>query len=371
MNIWHIAAKEIKRDFRDVRTFIFMLAFPIVLMLILGSALSNAFNSTIEIGEMKVLYKDTSSGPFSPYFESFAKEAGKSGIQFERAAAEVDGVKEVEDNRYTSYLEITGQGVRLYGSPKSSIESNIVQGVLSTFVDQYNVATEVAKVDPKAAAAVFGTPGTNKYIQETALNSARQPGAMDYYAVTMTTMIALYGAMSASFLVQGERNRRTGDRLLAAPISKAEIFIGKVLGSMITNSFCLLIVVLFSKYAFHAYWGDNIFQVIPVLATEVLLAVSFGLGVSYMAGGAARMVVLVVVQVASFLGGAYFPTDNAEGIGNLVTHFSPLRWANDAMTQIIYANDFSAAIPAISLNVVLAALFLLVASVSMRRREGL
>lgn len=73
---------------------------------------------------------------------------------------------------------------------------------------------------------------------------------MDYYAVVMTTMIALYAAMGASSLIRGERIRKTGDRLIAAPISKAEIFIGKVLGSLVANALCILLVMLFSKFVF-------------------------------------------------------------------------------------------------------------------------
>lgn len=371
MNIWHIASKEVKRDFRDIRTLIFMLAFPIVLMLVLGAALTNAFDNRIELKDMTVLYKD-GGGAFSPYFQAFAKEAEKSGIHFKPASADEDGIKEVEDKHYTGYLEITGQGVHLYGSSQDSIESNIVQAILTAFIDQYNVAAEVSKVDPKAAGLVFsGTAAPHTYIQETTLNSSEKPGSMDYYAIAMTTMIALYGAMSASYLLSGERIRRTADRLIAAPINKAEIFTGKVLGSIVINSSCLLLVVLFSKFALHANWGDHLGQVFAVLLSEVLLAVSFGLGVSYLAGGAARMVVFGVVQVSSFLGGAYFPVDEMEGFSTILTNLSPLRWANTAVTQIIYANDFSAAIPAISLNVGLAVLFLLVAIVSMRRREGL
>ena len=65
----------------------------------------------------------------------------------------------------------------------------------------------------------------------------------------MTTMIALYAAMGASSLIRGERIRKTGDRLIAA-ISKAEIFIGKVLGSLVANALCILLVMLFSKFVF-------------------------------------------------------------------------------------------------------------------------
>ena len=62
MNILNMALKEIKTDFRDVRTLIFLLAFPVVLMLILGTALSSAFNSTPDVDDVHIVYQDTSNG---------------------------------------------------------------------------------------------------------------------------------------------------------------------------------------------------------------------------------------------------------------------------------------------------------------------
>lgn len=372
MNIWNIAKNGFKTDFRDRRTLVFMLLFPIVLMLVLGSALSNAFDShsQIKIGDMTVLYKDN-GGSFSPFFQAFAREVESSGVHFKAVGPDVDAMKEVETYKATGYLEITEQGAHLYGSAQSTIESNIVQAMLSTFVDQYNVAAELAKLDPKAAAAVFTSPGNHTYIQEASLNSVKKPGSMDYYAIAMTTMIALYAAMGSSYLITGERLRKTGERLIAAPISKTEIFTGKVLGSLAVNFLCILVIVLFSKYAFNAYWGDHLGQVFAVFLTEVILAVSLGLGLSYIAENGARMIVMVFVQVASFLGGAYFPMGDAEGIFALIGKLNPLQWTNTAVTQIVYSNDFSAGLQAILLNLGLAALFLLVSIVSMRRKEGL
>ena len=94
----------------------------------------------------------------------------------------------------------------------------------------------------------------------------------------MTTMIALYAAMGASSLIREERIRKTGDRLIAAPISKAEIFVGKILGSLVANALCILLVMLFSKFVFQANWGDHLGIIFIILLTQVFLAISFGLG---------------------------------------------------------------------------------------------
>ena len=184
----------------------------------------------------------------------------------------------MKQNKYAVYVELNKDGAKTYGSDKSSIEGSIVEGMLTTFVDKYNVAAEVAKVDPSKVSAVISNGNHNDYIKETSLQAANKPGSMDYYAVVMTTMIALYAAMGASFLIRGERIRKTGDRLIAAPISKAEIFIGKVLGSLVANALCILLVMLFSKFVFQANWGDHLGIIFLILLTEVFLAISFGLG---------------------------------------------------------------------------------------------
>ncbi|MBS2770521.1 ABC transporter permease [Anoxybacillus rupiensis] len=373
MNIIRIAFKEIKSDFRDIRTLVFMLAFPIVLMLILGTALSNTFNTSTSVGEIHVLYKDQTSGEFSGYVRQFMKEAKKSALHFKRISGQLDAKKEVQQGYYDGYMTITNEQIQLYVNDTNSIKGSVIQGMAAAFADQYNIATAVAKVKPEQVQLLMNNKVQNDYIKETSLHSKRQPGAMDYYAIAMTTMIALYGALSASYLIRGERTRKTADRLLAAPVHKFEIFIGKIFGNMVVNFLCVAIVITFSKFVFKAYWGHHLALVYLVVFTEVLFAISLGLGISYIARteGATRMILMIVIQLASFLGGAYFKIEATGPMEKLITNLSPLTWVNTALTKIIYLNDVSAGSFAMLLNVGLAALFLLIAGTAFTRQEGL
>ncbi|WP_459501373.1 ABC transporter permease [Bacillus sp. C1] len=369
MNIFNIAITHMKRDFRDIKTLVFMLAFPIVLMLILGTALTNAFNGDSQsIKDIQILYKDEASNTFSQSFETFAKEVSESGIHFKKVSKGIDGKEEVKQNKYAGYLEMNKDGAKLYENDRNSVKGSIIEGMLQAFVDKYNVAVEVAKVDPSKVSTVISNGNHNDYIKETSLEAAKKPSSMDYYAIVMTTMIALYGALGASHLIRGERIRKTGDRLIAAPVSKAEIFIGKILGSLVANALCIFLVILFSKFVFKANWGDHLGIVLLILLTEVLLAISFGLGIGYITktGEASKAVIMVVVQLASIFGGAYFVVEE-----NIVTNLSPLTWVNTALMKIIYANEVGAAFPVIFLNLGISALFLLIAIIVLRRREGL
>lgn len=374
MNILSIAIKEMKHDFRDRRTLLFMLGFPIVLMLILGLALTNAFSSEISVGDVKVAVKDaTGGGSLSEAFAGFAKEVGKTGVTFEPLKPGANGREEVENNHVSGYVELTNQGISLYGSSRDAIESNIVQGMLASFTDKYNAAAAVARIEPAKTEMVLATGGSD-YIRELSVDANRTPGSVDYYALAMTVMVGMWAAMGAGALIQGEVLRGTAVRLVIAPIRKREIFVGKMLGGIISNLLCVMVIILFSKYVFKAYWGHHMGVVIAVLVSEVVMAMSLGLAGSYLLKGtASRGVISLVVQLMSFFGGAYFPIldDEGGGLMGFLVNLSPIRWANHGLTQVIYADNVSAAWPVLMLNIGFAALFLGVSILAMRRREGL
>lgn len=373
MNIFNIAWKEIKQNIRDRRTFVFMLAFPIVLMLILGTALSNAFNHKISVNDIQVLYKSTAGPAISASFDAFTKETAKSGIHFKKISRHTDGKKAVKENNAAAFVEISDKDIKLYGNNRSSIEMSIVQGMLKAYVEKYNIATAVSSVDVSKLRAVMTSMPENNFITEKPLQEVKQQSSMDYYGMVMTTMIALYSAIYASTLLRSERTRNTALRLMAAPVSKGEIFLGKILGCLLINGLTLMAVMAFSHFVFKADWGTHIGMVIVILLSEVFLAVSFGLGISYIAKtpDASRMIIMIVLQLSAFFGGAYFKIDHAAGVLNFVINLSPLTWVNQAITKMIYMNDLSAAVPVISLNLGIAILFLGFSIVSFQRREGM
>ncbi|WP_054949742.1 ABC transporter permease [Numidum massiliense] len=374
MNVWRIAWKEIRSDLRDKRSFLFMLAFPIALMLILGTALTNAFENEVKLENVTLLYTDkTTDEQIAANWKGFIEEVQKHGIHFQKVSTGKDGQTRVRADRATGYAELTDRGITYYGSSKQTIESNIVQGMMSVFADKYSLAAAAAKEQPEVipVLAAHATPSSD-FIRETSLIADKSPGSLDYYAVVMSTMIALYAAFSGSALFERERSRRTAIRLSAAPIGQWEIFLGKVIGCTAINVCFVVTVVLFSKYIFKAEWGDHVGIVFFILVTEVLLAVSFGLGLSCLLGVTkANAAVFFFVQIASFLGGAYFPIGEFQGFMAMLTNMSPLRWTNQALMEVIYSSNLQVALPLVAWNIAISAAFLFLAAVILRRREAL
>ncbi|KAA9008453.1 ABC transporter permease [Paenibacillus spiritus] len=372
MNILAIAWRQIRATLRDRTAFVFMLAFPIVLMLILGTALSNAFSSGIEMDTVSLTYSRTAQNPgLLKAWDQFENQLRKQKVKLTAAADPEQARKAVQEGRYSAYAEIGDKGIRFYG--ENSIESTVAQGMLTVFADKYNLAAAVMKNKPERAEAILaGAGGEASFIRETSIASDKKPDSLDYYAMAMSTMTAFYACMSASNLLSGERSRRTSIRLMAAPVSRAEIFTGKVLGNTLINCIFVLTVFAISKWGFGADWGQRTGMVLGVLFTEVLLAVSIGLGCSFLfKDNTGTTVALILTQFISFFGGAYFPLGQMGGWMNIVSGLSPLRWANQALTGLIYEHSASEAVQAMGLNIGIALLLLLLAAGSLQRREEL
>ncbi len=366
MNILRIAGKELK-VLRDIKMLAFMLATPVLLILILGTALSGSFQAAAKIDPIRVLYayEGTDAGLVTQW-ESYRREAEASaGVIFEQDPdrANGNGIREVRLGNYTGHVTVTEDGVAYVGNSGRKVENGIVQGLLTAYADRAKLT--LAGVDSPDADG-------QQHVVSAAVEAAKQPGGLDYYAVAVTTMIILYSALTAGQLIENERSRHTDIRLLASPVTKGEIFAGKIVGTLVINAIFVAIIIGISSLMYQAEWGSHLWLVYLVLLTEIVLALSLGLGVGYcLRGNAAGSVLMLIIQAAAFLGGGYSPVEDMTGMLRTLAVYSPLHWSNDAILNIIYANNLQAALPAMLLNLGCSALLLAVAVILMRRREGL
>jgi ABC-2 type transport system permease protein len=73
MNIFHVAYYTVLRNLRDRKSMASMLLFPIILILILGSALSSNY-AVSDVGKTPVAYLNKDKGAFSikaPFYIQF------------------------------------------------------------------------------------------------------------------------------------------------------------------------------------------------------------------------------------------------------------------------------------------------------------
>jgi len=380
MRILTIIAKEFKQNIRDFKANTMMVLFPIVLIAILGAAFSGVFSNTIDLGEVKVLYTDkvTQNKDFKGAFDTFQKGMYyELGIKFEETTDEAAGVTGIENSAYSAYLKITENPLQfeLYKNDRRGFNADLLETALNGFIKTYDSMAAIYTTNPAALARPEITDFNNpaNYVQTRSLNQKRQPGSLDYYAVTMMTLILLYASLTGLWAIRSEMEQKTAARMLCAPVRGYELLTGKVIGCISVTVVQGLAVILFSKLVLKAYWGENILPVAIVLLTYSIMTVSLGVAMAYVFKGAeaASGILNTIIPLLVFLGGGYVPLSVMSGFITKIALISPVNWTNTALFKIIYDGDYSGMAGSIIINLSLSALFIMASAYLSRRGKRL
>lgn len=367
MNVFNIIVKEIKHNLRSFKSMAMMVLFPIVVIVVFGLVFSGFYgNKSPKLENINVLYTINSTGSNTPVFKSFMDAGTKNGLNFIETKDVQAGIRDMKNSRYACFIEVSEENgkINLYKNERVNFDAAIVETMLSTFVQTSNVISEIQNVNPELLSGIT-KEGPPRYVKPVSLDKKRQPGAMDFYAVTMITMVIIYSAIGALWAINSERVQKTSARLLCSPVKKHEILTGKTIGIFIITLFQIIIVFLFSKYVLHTYWGSNVGAVLLVLMSEIFMAVAMGIGISFIVRdvNTANGILNIVPLFAVFLGGGYIPLEIFNSSLLLkIGSVSPVKWTNDAIFRTIYSNDAGLVPTAVIINIAIAAVFIAAAS---------
>lgn len=373
-NIINITIKNFKINLKDKRAMIMMTIFPIVLIMILGAALSSSFSSTTDLGTINVGYKIEKGSKVEKPFIKFLDSGKALKVNYYKNNNIKNAVEKVKKAEYGCFVYVSKKNIYVYNNNKFALRAQIYESMLNTFIDKCNIVNSIAKVSPIYFINPQNTKklfAINDYTKIGALKKNKKPGALDYYAVTMTTLIIMYGAYYGLAAITTEYERKTQQRTIAAPVKKYQVFTGTVLGVLILTMFQILLVFLVSKYGLKAYWGDDIVSVMAVLAAQVVFSISFGVGLAFIVkdGNQGAGIISFAVPVMALLAGAYVPINTNNKIFEFFAYLFPIKWSNKSLFQIIYYNDYSMFGKAIAYNLGVS-LIILIISVTLYRREN-
>lgn len=373
MNMIRIMAKEFKQTMRDWKANTMMILFPIVLIIILGAAFSGAFGNEIDLSGIKVQYTAGSSQALKESFQAFTEEIGRElSITFEETADEAEGMKNIQDGEYSAFIQLEGDPdeIKIYKNARYDFDANLVESMLRTFVERYDAIAAIARSNPAMLQEIMSDTAMD-FVEIEALDKKKQPGSLDYYAVSMLTLILMYASITGFSGIKSEQNGKTGSRILCGPVRKFEFLVGKVVGGITVTLVQAAIVILFSKSVLKANWGNDLLTIFMLIITEALMTISMGAGVAFLikSEGAAQAVLNGIIPVVVLLGGGYVPiTQMGEAIVR-ISVISPLRWLNTAIFRIIYDADYSLVLSAALINLAVAAVFIAVSAIC-AKKEG-
>jgi ABC-2 type transport system permease protein len=306
-------ARRIVLAFRhDRRSLALLFVAPIVVLSLVG-----ALWGTPSTGTVRVI----AAGDVDPQLYEALRGTNIQLQAMDTPAA----VEEVRAGRADAMIEFTDQGatVTVEGSDPTRT---------SSFVSQMDAAlTEIIIGSPLRAAV------TVKY-----LYGGPSYTLLDYLAPVLIAVFAyffIFLLSAVSFL--RERTSGTLERLLATPLTRAELVLGYLGGFALFALLQALVILAFTVFVLKVQYRGNLATIFLVEAVLVVGAVSLGLAISAFARNelqAVQFVPLVLVPQL-FLSGLLVPVDQLNDVLRALSTIFPLTYANEALRSLMVKGD--------------------------------
>jgi ABC-2 type transport system permease protein len=180
----------------------------------------------------------------------------------------------------------------------------------------------------------------------------------------MGVQFVLFAAIELGVGILLERQRGLWKRLRAAPLTRAQAFLGKAMGGTAIALLCLCTTLGASILIFGVRVRGSLAVFLLLIAACALMATAFGLMLAALGRtpGATRGLSVLAVLLLVMLGGGWVPAFIFPAWLQKVTLAVPTRWAIDGFDAVMWRGiGFAGAIPAVGMVLLFTALFGLVA----------
>ena len=389
--LWSIAVRDTRIMVRDRAALLVMLAMPLALIFILGSALSGIGEGDSLDAEVAIVNDD-------------AGESGDLFVEGLTSAEEVDAVfnvsvrddaaavrSEVEHGDLAAALLLpadltekisAGEPVVLevLQDPGSDISAGVWAGVVRAGVAQASAQIVAGHAIADAfAGAMLGTPGSpvgaaqaepvagmpeleldSITVKQVEVELEKQVSMVSYYAAAMSGMFLLFGGMFGAFSFVRERREQTLARMMATPANTAQIVGGKALGVLAIGALQFLVLFAGTALLFRVDWGSDPLAVMLVGFAEVIAAA--GLAMTLAALGKTERAIGGIapafIMLFAALGGAMIPAEQLPGFLRPLQIFSPVYWTIDSFLELMKGGALIDVLPGIGAVLLIGVLLL-------------
>lgn len=371
--IWQLVKKQGISFIRNPVQLLLLIGMPIILILILGVALSGIMDG--EMPEIKIKLGFVQHESEQMQADRFMDDIAQMGIpigQLEEIEAGMEemmpvrflketvfGNEEMEeivtviesapgdkaelldDNTYTAIIEVPanftyemmqslifGNGnqpvLKLYRNDQHGIGSGVVATVLQQFQEQYALISFVgeAGLNPGAVAVDSERIGDQVIIDKQNAVDSRS-----YYTIGMAVMNVLFIASTIGAVAFREKKEHVFNRMLLGNISRWTYFTGIFLAGAIYGFIHLLLIYGFAAIVFSVTWPNiAIFLLVTISyaaavggLTVLLTAISYRVNSDAITGFFSS----VVVTLMAFLGGSFFPIGENSPFMNTLGNLMP------------------------------------------------
>ncbi|MEP7320933.1 MAG: ABC transporter permease [Saprospiraceae bacterium] len=314
--------KEFKHVIRDSRSLFFLLAQPIMMMILFGFALSN------EVKESKAVILDKAKDGISHqlidrfnqshFFTVVGQISDEKDIQhyFEKGLARIaivfppglaDDLKHLNQSTVQIIADASDPNTAsIAASYAGAIFHDFQNEELGRFKIPYEIKIEIKMLyNPQLISAFNFVPGV------------------------MTLILMILGAMMTSVAIVREKELGTMEVLLASPMHPMQIVLSKGIPYLVLAFINVLIILVLSVYVLHVPIRGNLFLLLAesLLFISTTLALGLLISTSTEKQQVAMFISLVGLMLPSLIfSGFMFPIENMPLPLRVISNIVPTRW---------------------------------------------
>ncbi len=346
------------RVYMRLRTgLILLFAQPLLLIFILGSALSQVFQpDDVELQPVRVVIwtEDTSSlsSQTEQFFSTMVEDDilrtnsvnDRSTLLTQLRNDDADFGVIIPAN-FSSQVAAGEEATWELVLGRDQMANQIGTIVMNRYLAQVNAlqATVLTSGQPSTPVTLTEKPASPDYVQIGSLGeSGTKMSAMQYYAAMMLVMFLLYSGMAAGISIANEKQSGTLERLLAMPIRPFTWLAGKLIGNTLLAIAQIFVVIGFTAIVYGVEWG-NVWGAVAICILVVWISMLLAVIITRFAGNERSVTAIfnVVIVAMTFVSGGFTP--QVVGLMGGVETFTINYWATDGLMNIMYDGTWAVA----------------------------
>lgn len=341
-----LARAQWKAFIRDKQILFWLLAFPLMFLLLFGflygdSGQTLSKSSVIEVG--KVAFVDQMPAAEKAQWDALFTVKPNN----DREAA----LNSLRKGNADAVIEQNGDNLVLHYSNADAVKAATVRGTMGSFIDNANVVAS-------------GTPPkfklTAQQVEDTSLKPIQYltPGLLGF-------ALAMGGTFGGAMTLVSWRKTQLLRRLRLTPTDTGAMVASRVVVSLVIAVLQFIVFVVVAKLLFGLKLTGSWYMALPLVLCGTLVFMSIGLiagAVSKSEEAASGLANLIVLPM-SFLGGAFIPLDSAPGWLKTTANVLPMGHLVEGMKDVMVRGQGpGAALVPMAILLAFAAVFTLIAA---------
>ena len=351
---------------RNPLTVVAVSLFPIVLILILGSALSAYISPETDFDAVAVAYvTDNEQSVFAELLKGEFSQFISAEFVNDNAARQMlanGGADEVHVIIYETQGDIS-----VLKSNFTRTDTNIVLSIAESY-KKNAAAVDLAIANGREFSEILSILAADFNVEAKAIGG-RVPTATDYYAVTMIVYVLLVAGVNGIDLFNKGLLSDTGARIMTAPVSRFAQIGGLLTASTITSFLQGMVPFVFSGLVYGVYWGERIWLVLLTLFTVVLFSQAFCILLLLLLRniGATMGIMQAALWFTTFVSNGYMKVTFGEQLDKIFA-YAPNTLAHTAIFGAIYGGNETKIMSSLAILFAMSVFLFMLAFVCGRRR---